>query len=114
MADKKVRAMDEANAAVLVEIATAERTSDAVRMQVYEQLLTTREGQDFFKTMLEEALSLGECPNCEHLNHWLIPEEDLSQMGWVSHKKDSRVPRHTTAKICEEYQEACAKKKIII
>jgi hypothetical protein len=62
--------------------------------------------------MMDEKLSYGECPHCQHKNHWLIPEDDMNQMGYVSKDEDERVPEHTDAESCEEYQQACLKKKI--
>jgi len=112
----KILALETANAEVLVEIALSNEggVSEALKMKVYEKLMGSKEGQSFFKTMLEEALTWGECPHCKHENHWLIPEEDLSQMGFVSYKEDPRCDKQHDAKTCPEYQQAHWKKKITI
>jgi phage FluMu protein Com len=108
----KILALNEANAAVLVELITGPNISESLRIQAMEKLTDSKDNQSFFKTMFEEGLSKGECPKCTHMNHWLIPEEELNQMGYVSKDEDERVPEHTTEKDCPEYQQACLKKKI--
>ncbi len=109
----KILALDEANAAVLVELITGPNITETLRIQAMEKLTGSKDGQSFFKTMLEEGLTYGECPYCKHKNHFLIPEEDLNMMGWVTHEEDDRVPEYTDADLCEEWQESCLKKKII-
>lgn len=108
----KILALNEANAAVLVELITGANISENLRIQAMEKLTDAKENQSFFKTMLEEGLTKGVCPHCDHENHWLIPEEDLNQMGYVSHEEDERVPETTDGKSCELFQQACLKKKI--
>ncbi len=108
----KILAMDEANAAVLVELITGANISENLRIQAMEKLTASKDNDNFFQTMLEEKLTYGECPHCQHKNHWMIPEEDLNQMGYVSKDEDDRVPETTDAKSCEEFQQACLKKKI--
>jgi hypothetical protein len=108
----KVIALDEKNAAVLVELITGSNISETLRIQAMEKLTGSKENNSFFHTMMEEKLSYGVCPHCDHKNHWLIPEDDLNQMGYVSKDEDERVPEHTDAESCEEYQQACLKKKI--
>jgi hypothetical protein len=108
----KILALDEANAAVLVELITGSNISETLRIQAMEKLTGSKDNNSFFHTMMEEKLSFGECPHCQHKNHWLIPEDDLNQMGYVSKDEDERVPEHTDAESCEEYQQACLKKKI--
>jgi hypothetical protein len=108
----KIIALNEKNAAVLVEIITGPNITEALRIQAMEKLTDSKDNNSFFKTMVEENLSLGECPKCQHKNHWLIPEEELNQMGYVSKDEDDRVPEHTDEKSCPEFQEACLKKKI--
>ena len=71
----KILALNEANAAVLVELITAPNISESLRIQAMEKLTSSKEDQSFFRTMLEEGLTLGECPKCQHKNHWMIPEE---------------------------------------
>jgi hypothetical protein len=108
----KILALDEANAAVLVELITGANMSETLRIQAMEKLTSSKDADSFFQTMLEEKLSYGACPHCDHKNHWLIPEDDLNQMGYVSKDEDERVPEHTDAESCEKYQQACLKKKI--
>lgn len=110
----KILAMDEANAAVLVELITGPNISESLRIQAMEKLTASKDNESFFKTMFEENLTYGECPHCSHSNHWMIPEEELNQMGYVSHKQDKRVLEHTDEKSCPEFQQACLKKKITI
>ena len=110
----KILAMNEANAAVLVELITAPNISESLRIQAMEKLTASKEDQAFFKTMLEEGLTLGECPHCQHKNHWLIPEEELNQMGHVSHDEDDRVTEHTDEESCPQFQQACLKKKVTV
>ncbi len=110
----KILALDEANAAVLVELITGPNISENLRIQAMEKLTGSKEGQTFSKTMLEENLTYGECPHCQHKNHWLIDEESLNQMKYVSSEEDDRVPQYTDASVCEEWQESCLKKKIVI
>jgi hypothetical protein len=102
---------DEENASALAEMLADPVTSENVRIQIIQSLL--EEGKDitFFETMFKEAMSLAACTFCGHENHWLIPEDELNQMGWVSYEQDNRVPRNPSKKDCREFQEACAKKK---
>ena len=110
----KILALDEANAAVLVELICGPNITETLRIQAMEKLTGSKEGQTFSKTMLEENLTYGECPHCQHKNHWLISEDDLNQMSYVSSEEDDRVPQYTDADLCEEWQESCLKKKIVI
>jgi hypothetical protein len=104
--------MDEANAAVLVELITGPNISENLRISAMEKLTAAKINDTFFQTMMEEKLTYGECPHCQHKNHWMVPEEELNQMGYVSKDEDSRVPETTTAETCPDWQEACLKKKI--
>ena len=108
----KILALNEANAAVLVELITGADISENLRIQAMEKLTDAKKDQNFFRTMLEENLTKGTCPHCNHTNHFLIPEEELNQMGYVSREEDERVPETTNAETCPEFQEACLKKKI--
>lgn len=109
---KKLKAdFDEKNAKALTDMLTDPHTSEPVRIQIINELNEQSKNQTFFETIFNEELSFGECPCCKHQNHWLIPEDELSQMGWVSHRKDPRVKKHTTSKDCQEFAEACSKKK---
>ena len=110
---KKVLALEEANAAVLVEIIVGANISENLRISAMDKLLGDREGgETFFRTMFDEKLTYGTCPHCQHENHWMIPEEQLNMMGWVSHKEDERVPETTDIDSCPEFQQACLKKRI--
>jgi len=110
----KILALNEANAAVLVEIITAPNISETLRIQAMEKLTASKGDSSFFRTMLDEKLTLGECSSCGHTNHWLVPEEELNQMGYVSKDEDERVPEYTDAETCPEFQQSCLKKKITI
>jgi len=112
MSNFRLNTLDRANAQVLAELVVDPDTTETLRVQILNKLLEGREGQTFFQTMFEELLSFGECPHCEHKNHWAIPEDDLNQMGWVTNEQDSRVIERTTKKDCNVFQEACKKKKI--
>lgn len=102
---------DDENAAALAEMLADPVTSENVRLQIINEILEKEKDDDFFETMFKELLSYAACPFCEHRSHWLIPEDDLNQMGWVTYEEDSRVPRHPTGKDCAEFQEACQKKR---
>lgn len=110
----KILALNEANAAVLVELITAPNVTETLRISAMEKLTASKGDEDFFRTMLEEKLSYGECPHCQHKNHFLIPEENLNQMGYVSKDEDERVPETTNEESCPTFQEACLKKKVTV
>ena len=101
---------DETNASILAEMLIDLNTSEAVRLQIINELNEQSKTSDFFETMFNESLSLGKC-ECGHENHWLIPEDILSQFGYVSYQNDPRVKMQTTAEDCPEFQQACQKKK---
>ena len=102
---------DEANAKILTEMLVDPKTPEANRLQIINELNEEAKTSTFFEAMFNEMLSWGKCPHCCHENHWLIPEDDLSQMGWVTHEKDDRVPRNTDIRSCPEFAEACSKKR---
>jgi len=104
---------DEQNAQALVALLSDPTTDHRIRMQIIAEILEASKADTFFESMFAEGMSLGACPNCDHSNHWLIPEEDLNVFGWVTSEKDSRVPIHTNDALCAEYAEACAKKKTV-
>ena len=112
MKKSKILAMDEANADVLVQLITGSNISESLRISAMEKLTESKKDQSFFRTMFDEKLSYGACPHCGHKNHFLIPEEELNQMGYVSKDEDPRVPEHTDIESCPDYQQACLKKKI--
>ena len=105
---------DEKNASALAEMLVDPNTSEAVRLQIINELNEASKDQQFFETMFNESLTLGACPCCLHKNHWLVPEDELNQMGWVTSKEDTRVKTHTDAKDCIEFAEACSKKKVTV
>ena len=113
MADKKtlIEGFDEQNAAALAVMLVDPNTSEAVRLMIINELNDSAKSETFFETLKNEALSLGACPHCHHKNHWLIPEDELNQMGWVSSAEDPRVKTHTDSNDCREFAEACSKKK---
>ena len=106
--------LDAQNASVLAEIIVDPLTSDALRVSILNKLLEIVEGQTFFQTIMKEKLSFGACPGCGHENHWLVPEDTLAEMQWVTHERDPRVHRTTDKKSCPQWSEACKKKKITI
>jgi len=110
----KILALDEANAAVLVELITGPNISENLRIQAMQRLTESDKDDSFFHTMLKENLTYGECPHCQHKNHWMVPEEHLNQMGYVSKDEDDRVPEHTDEKSCPEFQQSCLKKKVTV
>lgn len=114
MAKKPEDFLDASNANIIAEMVADPDTPDFLRVQMINKMLESRKSENFFASMFTEKLSFGACPNCQHETHWLIPETDLNQMGWVSHEKDSRVQRTTTEKDCSSWAEACSKKKISV
>lgn len=109
--NKDVLDFDEANAEALAEMLVDPVTSENIRLQIINEILDKSKNQTFFETMYAELMSLTKCPFCHHETHWLIPEDDLNQMGWVSSDNDKRVPVNATDADCAEFQEACLKKK---
>lgn len=105
---------DEANAQVLIEMLMDPNTTEAVRLKIVTEILDQSKDTSFWELMFQENMTLAKCPKCNHENHWLIPEEELSIMGWVTTEKDSRVPRHTNSEVCLTYEEACSKKKTTV
>jgi hypothetical protein len=102
------------NAAILLELALDEATTEHTRIQIFTKLLESKVERDFFETMFRNKMSHGGCPNCGHENHWLIPEDDLNQLGYITSHIDPKVKAHTTADDCDEYEEACGKKKVVM
>lgn len=110
---KTADTLDAKNASVLAELVVDPLTTDHSRVAILNMLLSTQADKDFFTTMFREGLSFGNCPECNHQRHWLIPEDILNQMGWVSAEQDDRVKRHTNINDCPVFQEACSKKTVI-
>lgn len=106
--------VENTNLSILAELVADPQTSEHLRVNIINKLLESRAGQNFFLTMFEEGLSFGSCPCCGHKNHWLIPEDSLNEMGWVSYKNDKRVPTQATESDCSEFAEACLKKKTTV
>jgi hypothetical protein len=106
--------IEAANARAIADMIAEPSTPEATRIKLINTLLELKKNDNFFQTMMEEKLSFGSCPYCDHENHWLVPEEELNQMGYVTHEIDMRVPRMTTRTDCEVWQEACKKKKVTI
>lgn len=101
------------NAKILASIVVDPQTTENVRIQIINKLLEDAiSDSSFFSTMFDEKMSYEPCPHCGHMNHWLIPEDALNTMGYVTSKEDPEVNVYTTAQDCEEYQEACIKKKV--
>ena len=119
MSDKPVEktnyldSFDEQNAQALIALLSDPTTDARIRMQIIGEILEASKADTFFESMFAEGMSLGDCPCCGHQNHWLIPEEELNVMGWVTAEKDDRVPVHTNDKSCSEFAEACVKKKTV-
>lgn len=111
---KHFDSLEKENAETLAQLIVAPQTSDNLRVQILNKLLDSTSADNFFETMLKEDLSYGPCPNCGHMNHWLVPEEDMNRAGIVSYENDPRVKRMTTAADCKRFQEACSKKKVNI
>jgi len=109
---KKQTDLNAANAAVLAEIVTDPLTTEHTRVEVLNMLSQLGVSETFFGEMFKIKSSFGECPECGHENHWLIPEDELNVLDWVTSEKDDRVKLHTTIKDCVRYQEACIKKKV--
>ena len=106
--------LDHNNAVVLAQLVVEPTTPDSLRVQILNRLAEGLESDNFFDTVYAEDLDVGECPECGHTNHWLIPEDDLNKKGWVTHEEDTRVVPNTTKVSCPKWQQACKKKKVII
>jgi len=100
-----------ANAKVLAELLVNHKTNTHQTVKILNKLLEGRKHDGFFEIMMQEKMSFAPCPECGHENHWMIPEDQLNKMGWVTGHKDPRVKINTTKDDCLQYQEACAKRK---
>lgn len=107
-----MKSLTQKNAEVLAELIIDPLTDDSVRVKAIQQLIESRKEDSFHSTMFMERVSLGKCPCCDHETHWLIPENELNKLGWVSHELDARVKANTTGEDCARFQEACGKKRI--
>lgn len=110
---KRELEFDAVNASVLASLVVDPLTTDHSRVAILNLLLEQNSEKDFFASMFREGLSLGECPECGHQTHWLVPEDVLNTFGYVSSKEDPRVKHNTTKEDCPEFQESCAKKRVI-
>jgi hypothetical protein len=111
MAKKVSTDLNAQNAAVLAQIVTDPLTTEHTRVEVLNMLSQVGVSENFFTEMFKLDLSYGACPHCGHEDHWLIPPDELAILDWVVEDKDPRVKRHTTARDCKRYAEACAKRK---
>lgn len=107
-----LQSIEESNLEILAELIANPNTTKHLTVTILNKLLESKEGQNFFRTIVEQEVSLGACPCCGHVNHWLVPEDELNSLGWITSEKDSEVPRATTLETCSKYSEACSKKKI--
>jgi hypothetical protein len=114
MADYDTEDLNAANIKAMVDLVVDTNISETLRVNILNKLLEGSEGENFFTTMFQEKLSFGECPECGHENHWLVPEDELNKVGWASHMRDERVARVTDAISCDKWEEACKKKKVTI
>ena len=113
MADKEnLLDFDVQNAAAMAEILADPVTSEAVRLQIINEILADSKSESFFETMFQEEMSLSKCAFCNHENHWLVPEDEKNIMGRVTYEKDKRVPKQPTKDECTDFQEACQKKMV--
>ena len=111
--EKGKRLHEEAkNALTLADLVVNPSTTPSLQVRILNKLLEGRRNPDFFMTMFESKMSFGKCPCCEWEGHWLVPENALNEMGYVSADHDPRVKRETTAADCPSYQEACQKKRV--
>lgn len=106
--------LDAKNAAVLADLVVEPTTPESLKVQILNKLLEGAQSDNFFDAIFKEKLDMGSCPKCGHLNHWLIPEDELNKRGVVSSELDPRVPLATDESNCPQWQEACKKKKITI
>jgi hypothetical protein len=109
--DAKSDVFDDTNAEVMASIISDPTTSEHVKLMILNTLLEIEKDATFFEQMFKGDMTFCRCPRCEHKNHWLIPEDDLNQMGHATFEEDERVKPHTTEADCPRYREACAKKK---
>jgi len=106
--------LDADNAKALVDLIADPDTPETLRVKLIRKILEARHTDNFFKTIFEENLSMGKCPHCDHVSHWVMPEEELNKFGWVSSEKDPRVPKFADAESCPKWEQACSKKKITV
>ena len=110
----KTQILEDHNLGILAELVADPGTSDWLRIQIIQKINEAKGGISFFETIYREGLSEGDCPHCGHHRAWLIPEDVLNELGFVSYKEDPRVPPTTDKESCETYAEACLKKTLTI
>ena len=103
---------NEKNVAAMVDMIASPFTPEHARVQILNKLVDAETSEDFFSVMIKEKLDVGNCPTCSHENHWATPELELNQRNIVTSQKDKRVKAFTKAEDCEQFQEACPKKKL--
>lgn len=114
MSKKHGDSLEKANAKILAELAVDSQTSVELQVKIIAKLLEDSNHESFFRTLFSEALSYGQCPSCNHFNHWAVPETNLNEFGEVTHHRDKKVLKNTTSADCARFAEACKKKKINI
>ena len=102
------------NAQIMANMVVDEDTTEYLKIKILNKLLESKASFNFFPTMFSENMSLGNCPECGHENHFLIPEDELNKLGWVTHKLDPEVPEYASEEVCPTFQESCGKKKASI
>ena len=112
MPEYSAKTIDQKTFEVLAEILVDPATPDHLQITIMNQLLQSKEGESFFQVILEENLDKGPCPNCSAEIHWLIPEDALNEMNYLTHKEIPGVKAQTTREDCVTYGEACAKRRI--
>ena len=100
------------NADVLAELVVDPATPEQVRVRILKKLKDSNKADSFFDVMIQEMLDIGECPYCQHSNHWLVPETELNKRGIVTSELDPNVLPFTTESDCPRYHQACSKKRI--
>lgn len=112
--DKGIEATVIQNAKVMADLIIEPTTTDHLRVSIINKLLESKDNPDFFPTLFEEKMSEGDCPCCGIKLHWLIPEDNLNKMGWVTSRVYPQVPQETNKEDCPQWQEACKKKKVTV
>ena len=105
---------DEENAKVIVDLLLDPETPADIHINLIQKLVASRKGENFFSSMFTESVSFGACPECEHENHWLIPEQELNLLGFVTRERDPEVLEYTDSDSCSQWEEACKKKKVTV
>lgn len=107
-----IGSLSEDNAKALIELVLDQDTPTHIKIKIMNQLIEASGPDTFFDLLLDEPLDEAPCPNCGHMSHWAIPEDELNQRGIYTYENDPRVKKHTTAVDCVQYQQACSKSKL--